>query len=165
MDKKQFKKEDWFDAQGRLLACGLFKETAKAPKYVKWSVDDWKKVYLELSDVTEYLPAMALVGDWTVWSRIRNEERLKPYFDMWREEVETKLKMHAIENLKKLAETPAGTAAAKWLAEGQYKTLKAKEIKQNVGRPKKEEEDTTDIDTQRINKDMGRLGLIMGGKA
>jgi hypothetical protein len=73
--------------------------------------------------------------------------------------------MEAIELLKQHAAGQGGTAAAKWLAEGQYKEMKAKVAKNSVGRPVKEEEDTSDQDTKKIQKDLGRLGLVMGGKA
>jgi hypothetical protein len=36
--------------------------------------------------------------------------------------------------------------------------------KNSVGRPVKEEEDTSEQDNKKIEKDIGRLGLVMGGK-
>jgi hypothetical protein len=168
MKKIEYNRKIFCDPQNRPLITGLFKETKSQhvdPKYAVFSLEDWRKVYVECRDVTEYKPAMALVGDWKHWSLLRNNEKLKPYFDAWQEEVETQLKMEAIELLKEHAKAQGGTAAAKWLAEGQYKSMKIKEPKKPVGRPVQDEEDTSAQDTKKIQKDLGRLGLVMGGKA
>lgn len=167
MKKIKYDKSVFYDGMNRPLITGLFKETSAQhvdKKYAVFSLDDWREVYLECRDVTDYKAAMALVGDWKHWCMLRSNEKLKPYFDSWRDEVETQLKMEAIELLKQHAAGQGGTAAAKWLAEGQYKEMKPKVAKNPVGRPLKEEEDTSEEDNKKIQKDIGRLGLVMGGK-
>ncbi len=71
--------------------------------------------------------------------------------DAWAEEVAVKLKSAAFRKLEKLSSTPNGTAAAKYISEGQFfgKGRKAKQIT---------EEKQSKI-SERISEDMERLGL------
>lgn len=167
MKKIPYDKTIFRDSGNRQLTIGLFKETVRADntsRYAIFSLEDWRKVYLELEDVTEYKPAMALVGDWDHWCTIRNNQNLKPYFDAWQKEVEAALRCKAVDLIKQHAESQGGTAAAKWLAEEQYKNLKAREPKKPVGRPEKEEENTTAEDNKKIEKDLKRLQLVAGSQ-
>lgn len=145
------------DSQNKILTVGLFKETIqtgnKSP--APFSLADWKKVYLELNDPTEYLPAMALTGDWQHWQAVRNHHKLKHIFDYWAEELEMKLKSEAVRALLAQSAQPGGTAAAKWLAEKGY----LQEEKKKVGRPKKEEP-VADIPTNVANKLENVLHLV-----
>lgn len=130
----------------------LFSEYSRGEYTPLWSLrKDWKAIYLEVADPTEYETAMCLIGDWEHYSLIRNHPKIKPVMDAWAEEVAIKLKSAAFRKLEKLSNTPNGTAAAKYISEGQFfgKGRKAKQIT---------EEKQSKI-SERISEDMERLGL------
>lgn len=107
------------DSSNKNMTIALFKETndgRSAHPWI-WTMKEWKEVYLDYSDPTEYLPAMHLIGDWNHWKAIVKSWGCNPFITEWREEVKIKLKAEAIANLIKIAKTEKGTAAARWLAE------------------------------------------------
>lgn len=110
------------DSMGRNMTIGLFKETNDGRTDYKplWSIKEWKEVYMDLSDPTEYSPAMYLLGDWDHWVQIADKSQARPYFAEWRKELVIKLRSEAIASLRKQAKGDKGTAAAKWLAENGY---------------------------------------------
>lgn len=98
-------------------------------------LDEWRRVFVETGDPTEYEAAIILCGTWSEWERIKYEW---PYFAKnilteWQEELEVKLRSRAIKCL--VAASTSGekdaSAAAKWLAEGKYNP-------KGVGRPNKD---------------------------
>lgn len=145
-------KDTVVDAYGRRIVLSLFSEYSRGEYTPLWSLrKDWKAIYLEVADPTEYETAMCLIGDWEHYSLIRNHPKIKPVMDAWAEEVAIKLKSAAFKKLEKLSSTPNGTAAAKYISEGQFfgKSRKAKQIT---------EEKQSKI-SERISEDMERLGL------
>lgn len=124
-DRKKLK-EIVCDHLGRGLTIALFHETndGRTEFQPVWYLRDWKEVYMELSDPTEYKPAMYLIGDWSHWKRIADGSACAPYIALWREELRVKMKSDAIEKLKKLSEINAN--AAKWLVERQGEEKKNK---------------------------------------
>lgn len=145
-------KDTVVDAYGRRIVLSLFSEYSRGEYTPLWSLrKDWKAIYLEVADPTEYETAMCLIGDWEHYSLIRNHPKIKPVMDAWAEEVAIKLKSAAFRKLEKLSSTPNGTAAAKYISEGQFfgKGRKAKQIT---------EEKQSKI-SERISEDMERLGL------
>jgi hypothetical protein len=145
-------KDTVVDAYGRRIVLSLFSEYSRGEFEPLWSLrKDWKAIYLEVADPTEYETAMCLIGDWEHYSLIRNHPKIKPVMDAWAEEVAVKLKSAAFRKLEKLSTTPNGTAAAKYISEGQFfgKGRKAKQIT---------EEKQSKI-SERISEDMERLGL------
>ena len=151
------------DSQGKMLTIGLFKETAQPGNKMPapFSLAELKNVYIEMSDPTEYLPAMALTGDWQHWQAIRNHHKLKHIFDFWAQELEMKLKSEAVRTMISQSMQPGGTAAAKWLAEKGY--LQDVTNKKAVGRPKTEEK-MADIPTNVANKLENVLHLVANRK-
>lgn len=151
--KIEYDRSVFRDVLGRRLTIGLFKETnVQKEKTPPFSLEDWRKVYVETRDPSEYKAAMALIGDWDHWLYLRESSVIKPYVDAWAVEMDALLKSEAMDALQALAKSPGGAAAAKWLAEGQYKEKKA------VGRPKKEkDEPPASKDEQRIMQDAERL--------
>lgn len=148
-----------FEPNGRLLTIGLFKETAQPLNKFPppFSLAEWKKVYVESNDPTEYTAAMALVGDWTHWQTVRNHNKLKPIFDNWQDELQMKLKSEAIKTLINQSMQPGGTAAAKFLSDKGY--LADITSKKSVGRPKKEEP-IADVPASVANKLENVLHLV-----
>lgn len=110
------------DVMGRNLTIALFKETNDGRTDIKpiWSIKDWKEVYMDLADPTEYTTAIYLLGDWDHWVQIAEKSQVRAYVAEWRKELIIKLRSLAISYLKKQASGDKGTAAAKWLAENGY---------------------------------------------
>lgn len=152
----------FLDGSGKKVVLQLFKEFARVDVKFKpiFTLQEWKEVFLDCRDPSEYSVAMTLLGDWDHWLEIRNHPLIKPHVDKWHSELEVKLRSEAIQQMKTHARQPGGTAAAKWLADKGY----AQEgVKKGVGRPKKEEVIPT-TSLGRIAGDMARLGLVVGGK-
>lgn len=153
----------FFTPDGKLVLAGLFEETRdKHTKFkAPFTLEQWRRVYIEHSDPTEYQPAMELVGDWGHWLTIRNYPTLKPHFDVWQQEVEVKLRSEALVQMMKHSKKDGGTAASKWIAEGGY-------VKRDTRRKnEKQMEDTIKKGvSDRVSKDAERLGLkvIRGSK-
>lgn len=90
-------------------------------------LDQWRSVFVDVCDPTEYEAAVILAGSWENWTRMK---QLWPHFKnvilpSWLEEVEIKIKSMAIRNLCALAKTDKGAASAKWIAEGRYNQRRA----------------------------------------
>jgi len=152
----------FLDGSGKRVILQLFKEFARPDVKFKpvYTLQEWKDVFLDCRDPSEYQPAQLLLGDWEHWLDVRNHPLIKPHVDKWQSELEVKLRSEAIQQMKSHAKQPGGTAAAKWLADKGY----AEEgIKKAVGRPKKEEVELSPIPS-RIAGDMARLGIVIGGK-
>jgi hypothetical protein len=152
----------FLDGSGKRVILQLFKEFARPDVKFKpvYTLQQWKEVFLDCRDPSEYSPAQALLGDWEHWLEVRNHPLVKPHVDKWQAELEVKLRSEAIGQMKVHAKQPGGTAAAKWLADKGYAEEAAKKP---VGRPKKEEEVVTPS-MGRIAGDMARLGIVVGGK-
>lgn len=155
-------REKVVDAYGRRIVLSLFSEFKRTEFEPLWSLHkDWKPIFIETADPTEYETAMRLIGDWEHYQAIRTHSKLKPIFDKWAKEVEVKLRSDSIRKMVRHSAAPNGAAAAKWLAEGAFmgRVLKNKQEKQ-------EEEAIRDEIADRVAGDMERLGLklVAGGK-
>lgn len=152
----------FLDGSGKRVILQLFKEFARPDVKFKpvYTLKDWKDVFLDCRDPSEYQPAQLLLGDWEHWLEVRNHALIKPHVDKWQAELEVKLRSEAIQQMKSHAKQPGGTAAAKWLADKGYA---AEGLKKAVGRPKKEEVELSPIPS-RIAGDMARLGIVIGGR-
>jgi hypothetical protein len=142
------------DATGRRVTVGLFKELADPASAFKppFTLKEWRKRYVAIADPTDYKAAMELLGDWEHWQLLMSKEAFAKEVAAWREEVHIKLKSLGIEEMKKQAKTPKGTAAAKWLAENGVVP------KNRVGRPNKELKD--DSNPSRARDDARRLSIV-----
>lgn len=152
----------FLDGSGKRVILQLFKEFARPDVKFKpvYTLQQWKEVFLDCRDPSEYLPAQTLLGDWEHWLEVRNHALIKPHVDKWQAELEVKLRSEAIQQIKNHAKQPGGTAAAKWLADKGYAS---EVVKKPVGRPKKEEVELPPLPS-RIANDMARLGIVIGGK-
>jgi hypothetical protein len=151
------------DKFGRRIVLSLFKEFVRTDFTPLWSLnDDWKPIYLETADPTEYETAMRLIGDWEHWLAIRNHPKIKPIIDKWAKEVEVRIRSKAIRQMAKHANAVNGASAAKWMAEGTFmqRVLKNKQ-------EKADEQEVVDEISKRVGEDMERLGLsvVSGGRA
>lgn len=141
------------DSTGRRLTVGLFEELSDGDGSTKpvFKLADWRKVYVDIADPTDYEAAMVLIGNWEHWLALVENKRFYAELVKWRQEVDVKLKSAAIKNLVKQSKSDKGTAAAKWLAEHGYAD-KAKKTKK---------QEDADPDNSRVGSDAKRLGLAI----
>lgn len=96
---------------------------------------EWRAVFVESMDPTEYTPAVALCGSWEEWQRFKREwPGFNNILEEWKLEQEVYIRSTAIRTVATDAKSKVSKSAAssaKWLAEGGYK-------KREVGRPSKE---------------------------
>lgn len=144
------------DSTGRRLTVGLFQELSDNPA-APFSLADWRRVYVECADPTDYAACQRLLGSWDHWQLLLECKGFMEHLQRWRDEVDAKLRSEAIAELKHQSKGAKGTMAAKWLAERGAVPMKR-------GRPRKEEQPTAEVD--RAKKDAERLGLsvVTGGK-
>jgi len=114
-----------------------------------------RRLYLEISDPTEYLFAQEVLGSWDHWKKLCNSALIREQIDKWREELEIKLRAQAIQAIAEVATTAGskGTTAAKWIAAGGWHAGK--------GRPtKKQKEREMKIATQLDEETESHLKLL-----
>jgi hypothetical protein len=121
-------------------------------------LDDWKRIYLDIADPTEYITAMVLIGNWQHWTALRSNKALEAMFDEWKQEVEIKVRAYGAKHMFSLAgsTSPGAAGAAKWLAEGGFIEDKRLRTKEGKAKEKKIQEAVKD----RTAEDAVRLGLV-----
>lgn len=143
--KKEIDHSVMKDPQGRYRTKSLFVETIQkdqveagfVPLFTLRARDgyvDLHSLYLEESDPTEYNFALRAFGSWEHFMKLQSLEWFKQHLNIWRQEVEVKLRSEGIRALAKSAKRDGsrGLSAAKWLAEKGWEPKKR-------GRPSKEE--------------------------
>lgn len=88
-----------------------------------YDLDEFHKTFIELEDLTEYKPAMKLLGDWQEWERLKRDSKwFESHVILWKEELKIKLKSDAMQKIIELSKDTTATAgtAAKWLAESTW---------------------------------------------
>lgn len=145
MDKKlpTFK-----DATGNYLTQSLFIDFNYQAKYAIYCLADedkeyegvlypsLKKLYLDMQDATEYLFASTYLGGWAHWQRICNNAILAKHVEVWREELELKLKSVAMQAMLQKA-NGGDFNAAKWLASKGWLGERGRPSKQELANEKK----------------------------
>lgn len=114
---------------GRQKSKGLFEDGV-------YDIDEFHRVFIEEADVTEYRPAMKLIGSWQEWERIKTQwPGFQDYIASWKEELETKLKADALAKILEFTKGDDQKAliASKFFATQDYKRELGK------GRPSKKE--------------------------
>jgi hypothetical protein len=144
MSELKITRERLTDSVGRPLTQSLFLEISYSEEaiYTLKDVDymyndkvyfSMKRLYLEVSDPTEYEFASKYLLNWKHWQRICENKVLRKHIDEWREELEVKLRSQA--TYKIMQEADKGTyQAAKWLADRGWDT-------RGAGRPTKLEKE------------------------
>jgi hypothetical protein len=95
------------------------------------SIDEWRKVFVETEDPTEYTGAMLLVGSWKEWQRFKKEwPGFRDILEEWKSEIEIRIRAKAILSIASKAKD--NVEAAKWIAEGKFN-------KRAAGKPSKAE--------------------------
>ena len=160
VDPSQFK-----DVMGRFRTLSLFYElnTTDLPSVFTLKEREHKgypslkQIFLSYTDPTEYTFAMEVFGSWTGWQKISESAEIKKHVDQWREELEIKIRAEAIKAIAETAVTEGakGTAAARWIAEGNWKGRRGRPSKAEVERERKIQAGIQDD----ISDDIERMGL------
>lgn len=119
------------DTQGRWITSGLFKETAATDQFVLWTLDEAKALYIACGDPTGYEFAAEHLGGWKHWLLLKASPALQGYIAEWEEELEAKIRAHAVRNIAARSGTDKGYQAEKWLADAGWKP-------KEMGRPTRE---------------------------
>ena len=90
-----------------------------------------KQIYLSLNDPEEYRIATEVFTSLDHWRRLTQLGWFNPSIELWREELEVKLRSEAIDHLRNQAAN--STSAAQFLAKGSWKDKR--------GRPSREEKE------------------------
>lgn len=98
-----------------------------------------KKLYLEHEDLTEYDFACTHLLGWQHWQRLCKNKQVRKHIDLWREELELKIRSAGLRAIVESAlDEEGGFQAQKYLADKGWEKV-------GVGRPKK---DTTIADAK-----------------
>lgn len=122
------------------------------------NVPSFRRLYLELEDPTEYLPATKLLGGWQHWEYLSRLDWFLDYMAPIREELEIRIRSKALQGLIAAGRSSAkfNVNAARYVADGTYKgTTRGRPSNAEV----KAERDRRAKIGERVMNDMERLGL------
>lgn len=138
--------------QGRRLTKGLFFEQTLSDKStVLYTLKEHdhegypslKKLYLETEDPTEYKFACAYLDSYSHWEELCKCSWFQEYLELWRKELELKIKSKALFQIREEAENDLSKSkftANKFLIEGGWKDKENNSSsKSRRGRPSKQE--------------------------
>lgn len=163
--------------QGFPLQRGLFFETSpfdakREPTYTLKDKDhtfegktylSLKRLYLEEEDLTEYFFATKYLSNWTQWDNLTKSKWFKEYIDLWRTELELKLKAKAMRNIidEAVSGGKNGYNANKFIVEKGWVDKTTEPSRR--GRPTKAEISRKAaeqlFEDQQLKDDLKRLGL------
>jgi hypothetical protein len=133
---KESNKEIVKAERGRLPAKALFLQNNPEGVY---DLDEFRRTFVELEDVTEFKAALALVGSWAEWERIKNNySDFNTFISEWVAEVEAKLTSRALDRILQIASSRTDKnsfQAAKFIVTREYKK------RAGAGRPTKAEKE------------------------
>lgn len=155
MNKEYFpfdKYKDKMYSNGVAMSASLFEETNVTSIKPLFKLSEWHKVYIEMSDPTEYTTAMVLCGNWEFWNKLKESVSIGPYMKAWKDELEVKLRSEGIIALVKQAKD-GNASAARYLADAEFFGTKREK------RTKAEKAALSASIEDKVKKDMERLGL------
>lgn len=121
------------NSMGNLYLRALFYETTQIDKAsVVYTLKDTDhlgyvslyRVYMECGDVTEYRFVQTYLDGWEHWEALLQCNWFKPYIDRWRRELETRIRSHALVEIRAVAgnpDHPSSYHANKYLLDGSWK--------------------------------------------
>lgn len=159
-DVPAFQDSEFRLSNRKRLLKGLFFETTLADKTgVKYTLKDedhlgypsLSRLYLEISDPTEYQFAVSCLESWDHWEQLCECNWFKPYVARWRRELEMKLKSEALAAVMKTAKANGkdGLAANRYLIDRGWEP-KSGQTKR--GRPTKDEIRSAALEQVEYNK-------------
>ena len=118
---------------------------------------DIHELYLSLGDPTEYQFAISAFGTWQHFEYISSLRWFKKHLEMWRTELEIKMRSEALTTIMEVAATEGtkGITAAKWIADRGWDKKRGRPSKEEVQREKKVQAGIHED----ISDDAKRLGL------
>ena len=149
------------DVNGRWRTISLFDELSSVDSKLKYppifllresedrdGLTSMKRIYMEAMDPTEWKAAQRIFGCWDAWEALWNCPPFMAELEKWRNELQLKLRSLAVDQIIDTGlhgGKSSGTqfAAAKWLAEGQWKRTVSQGDEEDVpkndgrGRPSK----------------------------
>lgn len=160
------------DANNRMRTESLFKEMSNPDLVASGYLPVWTlkqehepdglpsmhRLYVEAADLTEYQFALATLGSWEHWLRLKRAPFFKDAYAAMREELETRMESVGFNNLKDMAsgKGPIAAQASKWLAErGWERQKRGRPSKADVARAAKD----MASDARTTKDDAVRLGL------
>lgn len=85
------------------------------------NLQEFHDVFIQEEDMTEYRPAMRLLGSWEDWKRIKNNwPGFNDHLNAWKEELEIKLQSEALSKILSLRNSESDAqalTASKFIAE------------------------------------------------
>lgn len=153
-----------YRTQSLLLELGYSKDAVYSLKEIDYEYKgklypSLKRLYLQMSDPTEYQFAMSYFASWDQWQRICANKQITPHVEAWRFEMEVKMRSEGIAAVRKHSKShnPNAWQAAKWLADKGWDV-------RGPGRPTKDEvEHNKKVQSHILNEfeqDAERLVLI-----
>lgn len=129
MSKKNLNNPTAKGSVGRQAAKSLFSEDGP------YDLQEFHDVFIQSEDITEYDPALKLVGSWAEWERIKRDwPAFNTHIQLWKEELEVLFKSRAVKQVLKSADD-GNFQASRWIAEQGFNK------KAGAGRPSKAEKD------------------------
>jgi|TARA_R110000787_G_scaffold285580_1_gene401694 hypothetical protein len=130
----------------------------------KGSFLSMKKIYLTIADPTEYAFALYTFSSWQHWEKLTRIKWFLEQFEVWRDELEVKLRSQAVSKMVRIADSSANQAlqANKFLVDRGWV-----DKKNPRGRPSKAEKERikkqdSQVKTQ-VDEDFDRvIGSIRG---
>lgn len=147
MTAKNSKNWEMKNTNGQWLKAALFFEhDQREPRQAVYTLKDedlkhkgktyvsLKAIYLKYNHAPtlEYEFANDHLGGWQHWEQLCKSPVVGPEIDMWREELEVKLRASSVKEVISVSKTEKGFQAARWLAESGY-------VPKAAGRPSKEQ--------------------------
>lgn len=121
---------------GRQASLTLFEEYNDGSVTAIYVLEEFHQKFLEERDLTEYKPAIELVGSWKEWERLkRDSSKFKNFVSEWKDELEVLLRSEALKKITDIVvngKDQASLSAAKFIAQHGYNKLP-------VGRPNQEQ--------------------------
>lgn len=113
-----------------------------------------KRLYLEMSDITEYEFACTYLDGWQHWKALLNSPACRKHIDEWREELELKLRAAGLRKMIDIAENEDKPSfqAAKYLAEAEWCGKKTTQQKNKDNRQRTQLKTAFKADFERVSK-------------
>jgi hypothetical protein len=92
------------DSVNRWLTVGLFSETATNPASVIMTLEEGRKRFVELADMTGYKFASKYLGGYPHWKALEASS-FSRHIEDWKEELEVAIRCGALERISEEAET------------------------------------------------------------
>lgn len=135
-----------------------------APLDTKAGAISLYRLYMESEDLTEWSFANTHLLGWDHWEKISNLKQVRPLVEIWRKDLEQKIKSRAFKLIQQEADEGGKNSfeANKILLNGKWKEVvqssnqRGRPSKQLVDQKAQEELDAT----MRVNDDLKRLGLL-----